>query len=103
MILATGATGNIGRELVRQLDELGVPFRILVRDPARAATLPERAERVMADLSDPATLPPAFAGVDRLFLLTPGIGLDHTRHAVAAAQAAGGRHIVDRKSTRLES
>jgi uncharacterized protein YbjT (DUF2867 family) len=94
MILVTGATGNIGRELVHQLDELGVPFRILVRDPARAATLPERTERVVADLSDSATLPPAFAGVDRLFLLTPGIGLDHTRHAVAAAQSAGVRHIV---------
>ncbi|MFI7129604.1 hypothetical protein ACIBQ1_28165 [Nonomuraea sp. NPDC050153] len=34
------------------------------------------------------------AGVDRLFLLTPGIGLDHTRHAVAAARSAGVRHIV---------
>ncbi|GAA3607209.1 NAD(P)H-binding protein [Nonomuraea rosea] len=56
--------------------------------------MPERAERVVADLSDPATLPPAFAGADRLFLLTPGIGLDHTRHAVAAAQSAGVRHIV---------
>jgi uncharacterized protein YbjT (DUF2867 family) len=94
MLLVTGATGNVGRELVRELDESAIPFRIMVRDPARAATLPERAERVVADLSEPATLPPAFAGVDRLFLLTPGIGLDHTRHAVAAAQSAGVRHIV---------
>ncbi|NJP96072.1 NAD(P)H-binding protein [Nonomuraea sp. FMUSA5-5] len=94
MILVTGATGNIGRELVHELDRLGVPFRVLVRDPARAAALPERAERVVADLNDPATLPPAFAGAGRLFLLTPGIGLDHTRHAVAAARSAGVRHIV---------
>ncbi|MDX3102300.1 NAD(P)H-binding protein [Nonomuraea angiospora] len=94
MILVTGATGNVGRELVRELDETGVPFRVLVRDPARAAALPERAERVVGDLGDPATLPPAFAGADRLFLLTPGIGLDHTRHAVTAARSAGVRHIV---------
>ncbi|MEO3872435.1 NAD(P)H-binding protein [Nonomuraea sp. B12E4] len=92
MILVTGATGNVGRELVRELAEAGVPFRILVRDQGRAAALP--GERVVADLSDPGTLPPAFAGADRLFLLTPGIGLDHTRHAIAAARSAGVGHIV---------
>jgi uncharacterized protein YbjT (DUF2867 family) len=94
MILVTGATGNVGRELARELDAVEAPFRVLVRDPARAAALPVRAERVVADLDDPATLAPAFTGVDRLFLLTPGIGVDHTGHAVAAAQAAGVGHIV---------
>jgi uncharacterized protein YbjT (DUF2867 family) len=94
MILVTGATGNVGRELVRHLDESGAPFRVLVRDPARAAGLPERVERVVADLGDPATLSAAFARADRLFLLTPGIGLDHTRHTIAAARSAGVRHIV---------
>jgi uncharacterized protein YbjT (DUF2867 family) len=94
MILVTGATGNVGRELARELDAVDAPFRVLVRDPARAAALPVRAGRVVADLGDPATLAPAFTGVDRLFLLTPGIGVDHTVHAVAAAQAAGVGHIV---------
>ncbi|MER7794628.1 NAD(P)H-binding protein [Streptomyces sp. NPDC097640] len=94
MLLLTGATGNIGRELVRQLDAQGVEFRILVRDPDRAADLPQRAERVVADLDEPTTLTSAFHGADRLFLLTPGIGTDHTAHAVTAARAAGVRHIV---------
>lgn len=94
MLLITGATGNIGRELVDELDGTGAEIRILVRDPARAAGLPERAERAVGDLDRPETLPPAFDGVDRLFLLTPGIGLDHTAHAVAAAQAAGVQQIV---------
>jgi uncharacterized protein YbjT (DUF2867 family) len=94
MLLVTGATGNIGRELARELDAAGVPFRALVRDPARAAGLPARAERARGDLDDPATLAPAFAGVDRLFLLTPGIGTDHVRNAVAAARAAGVGQIV---------
>lgn len=94
MILVTGATGHIGRELTRELDAKGAKFRILVRDPARAADLPESAERVVADLGDPGSLAPAFAGADRLFLLVPGVGLDFTGHAIAAARAAGVRHLV---------
>jgi uncharacterized protein YbjT (DUF2867 family) len=94
MILITGATGNIGRELVRELDEKCAGYRILVRDPARAAGLPGRGERIVGDLGDPATLIPAFDGADKLFLLTPGIGTEHTANAVAAAKAAGVEHIV---------
>ena len=94
MLLVTGATGNVGRELASELDALGARFGVLVRDPGRAAGLPVSAGRILGDLDDPATLAPAFAGTDKLFLLTPGIGSDHTRHAVAAAQAAGVRHIV---------
>jgi uncharacterized protein YbjT (DUF2867 family) len=94
MLLVTGATGHVGVELARELDAQNAKFRVLVRDPARAAELPERAERVPGDLGQPATLGPAFDGVDRLFLLVTGIGAEHTAHAIAAAQAAGVRHIV---------
>jgi uncharacterized protein YbjT (DUF2867 family) len=94
MILVTGATGNIGRDLVRDLDEKNAEFRILVRDPARATGFPERGEHVVGDLSAPATLVPAFDRADKLFLLTPGIGTEHTAHAVAAAKAARVQHIV---------
>jgi uncharacterized protein YbjT (DUF2867 family) len=94
MLLVTGATGHVGRPLVRELDARGAAFRVLVRDPARAAGLPDRAERLVGDLDAPATLAGALDGVERLFLLVPGTGLDHTEHAVAAAQAAGVRHIV---------
>lgn len=103
MILVTGATGNVGRELVSELDAKGAKFRVLVRDPARAAALPERAQRVIGELCEPATLTPAFDGADRLFLVTPDIGTDHTAYAVAAAQAAGVRHIVHLSSIRVLS
>jgi uncharacterized protein YbjT (DUF2867 family) len=101
MILVTGATGKIGRPLVHELAARDAKLRVLVRDPARAADLPASAERVVADLDRPATLAPAFAGVDRVFLLTPGIGIAHTTHAVAAAQDAGVTHIVHLSSTNV--
>jgi uncharacterized protein YbjT (DUF2867 family) len=94
MILVTGATGNIGRELARELDARGAKFRVLVRDSARAARLPDRAERFVGDLGAPATLRAAFDGVEKLFLLTQGIGADYAAHAVAAARSAGVSHIV---------
>lgn len=94
MLLITGATGNVGSELARELDTAGATFRALVRDLGRAQTLPGRVERVVADLANPATLGPAFEGVTALFLLVPGIALDHTANALAAAAAAGVRHIV---------
>ncbi|HEY3683728.1 MAG TPA: NAD(P)H-binding protein [Streptosporangiaceae bacterium] len=94
MILVTGATGRIGRELVARLDAANAKARVLVRDPARASGLPASAERVRGDLDDPATLTPAFAGADRLFLLTQGIGTGQAANAIAAARAAGVRHIV---------
>ncbi|MEV0736183.1 NAD(P)H-binding protein [Streptomyces sp. NPDC050549] len=103
MILVTGATGNIGRALARELDDRGEKSRLLVRDPARAAGLPpsDRAELVVGDLGDPDTLAPALSGVDRLFLLTQGIGTDHTTTAVAAARAAGVRHLVHLSSAHV--
>jgi uncharacterized protein YbjT (DUF2867 family) len=101
MILVTAATGNIGRELTRELAAQGATLRILVRDPARAAGLPGRAERTVGDLGDPATLTPAFEGVDKLFLLTQGIGTDHTTTAIDAARAAGVRHIVHLSSAHV--
>jgi uncharacterized protein YbjT (DUF2867 family) len=71
MILVTGATGNIGQELVRQLTEANVPVRALVRDASRAGELKEMgAEIAVGDLSNPASLDAALAGVDKAFLLT---------------------------------
>ncbi|MFI0941792.1 NAD(P)H-binding protein [Streptomyces sp. NPDC021020] len=101
MLLVTGATGNIGRELVRQLDAAGDAPRVLVRDAGRAAGLPARAERVVGDFTDPPGLAAAFAGVERAFLLTPGISTATTANAVAAARAAGVRHLVLLSSTNV--
>ncbi|GAB2557402.1 NAD(P)H-binding protein [Nocardia heshunensis] len=94
MLLLTGATGNIGRELTRILDADGVDFRALVRDPDRAKSLPAHAEPILGDLDDDAAVTRAMQGVTALFLLVPGVGLDHTRTALRAAEQAGVQRIV---------
>ena len=72
MILVTGSTGTVGREVVRQLAAEGLPVRALVHTPGRAADLAgPRVEIVAADLEKPQTLDRAFAGVERVFLVSP--------------------------------
>lgn len=67
MILVTGATGNVGGELVAALAARGEPVRALVRDPAPARL--SGAEIVRGDLELPESLTPALDGVRSAFLL----------------------------------
>ncbi len=94
MILVTGATGHVGRALVRELAARSVPFRALVRDAARGEAL--GCDYVVGDLDSPDTLEPAFAGVRRLFLNTPAGPALVARQtaAIAAARRAGVERIV---------
>lgn len=72
MILVTGATGNVGRNVVAQLVDAGEKVRAAARNPERVS-FPEGVEVVRADLDDPSTLPAALEGVDRAFLFpVPG-------------------------------
>jgi uncharacterized protein YbjT (DUF2867 family) len=67
-ILVTGATGNVGRELVAQLRVPGYRVRAMTRNP-EAANLPGDVEVVAGDLSDPDTLDACLDGVDVVFLV----------------------------------
>ncbi|GAA4094383.1 NAD(P)H-binding protein [Nonomuraea soli] len=67
MIAVTGATGNVGRELVNALHAAGEEVLAISRTPA---TFPAGVTHVPADLTRPETLP--LEGVDTLFLLMEG-------------------------------
>ncbi|WP_232629671.1 NAD(P)H-binding protein [Methylobacterium sp. Leaf118] len=96
-ILVTGAAGRLGTIAVQTLREAGLPVVAGTRDPAKLA-LPIETRRV--DFDDPDTLTQAFAGIDRLLLIStdvidqPGRRLTQHRAAVAAAAAAGISHIA---------
>jgi uncharacterized protein YbjT (DUF2867 family) len=70
MFLVSGATGNVGGELVRALAAAGQPVRALTRGAAPAG-LPAGAEAAAADLNRPESLASALRGVSGVFLL-PG-------------------------------
>lgn len=89
MFLVTGATGNVGAEVVAALAEAGEPVRALVRRPD--AALPSGAEAVTGDLNDPASLTDALEGVDGIFLLP---GYHDMPGMLAKARDAGVRRIV---------
>lgn len=101
MLLVTGATGNIGSQLVRELVRRDAPVRALVRDPERAGRTPEAVERCRGDLDDASTLSDAFGGVERMFLLTPGIGTSMAHNALRAAAEAGVQQVVLLSSTNV--
>lgn len=67
-ILVTGATGNVGRQVVCQLPGGGVQVRVLVRSP-ESADLPPSVEVIRGDLTVPTTFDQCLDGVDAAFLL----------------------------------
>ena len=67
-ILVTGATGNVGRQVVSQLLATDARVRALTRNPD-AADLPPGVEVVCGDLTVPEALDGCLDGVDVVFLV----------------------------------
>jgi len=95
-IVVTGATGHLGRLAVEALLERGVPAADVVATGRRTEALADLAELGVvvrtADYDDAASLEAAFAGADRLLLVSGSeVGQRVRQHgnAVAAARAAG--------------
>lgn len=92
-ILITGATGTIGREIVKALTARGLEFETMSSRPGQIIDgKPAR----FGDFSRPETLRQAFHGIDTLFLLQPLAPemAEFGINAVDAAKAAGVKHIV---------
>ncbi len=91
MILVTGATGNIGRALLRELSLGGAAsVRGLTRDAGRVS-FPDGIEAVEGDLGRADSLKGALEGVRSLFLLS---GMGAEAGVIAAARQAGVEHVV---------
>ena len=94
MILITGATGNVGTEVVKALSRRGQPARAFVRKEPEIAL--SGIELVEGDFNKPETFARSLQGVDQLFLLIPSSSEveQQQRNLVEAAKRSGVKHIV---------
>jgi uncharacterized protein YbjT (DUF2867 family) len=105
MLLLTGATGVVGRALLRRLTAAGEPVRCLVRDPRRLGADRVRVQIALGDLADPPSFRNAMRGVKTVVHLAAAIrdqpagsieelnGIA-TWRMVQAAERAGVEHFV---------
>jgi uncharacterized protein YbjT (DUF2867 family) len=93
MILITGATGNVGSEVITALlPAQGGHLRALTRNPD--AVFPDGTHKVVGDLGD-GDLAPVLDSVHAVFLLTDGLNIAaHDHRLITAAQQAGVERIV---------
>lgn len=110
MIAVTGATGHLGRLVIENLLERDVASSeivAVVRNPEKAADLAAQGVKVReADYTEPDTLEAAFAGVDRLLLISSsevGQRFAHHRNAVEAAKKAGVGFLAYTSITRADT
>ena len=100
MFAITGASGQLGRLVIDNLLTKVAPTRIVaaVRRPDKAADLAALGVQVrLADYDRPETLADAFAGVERLLLISSSeVGKRAPQHraVIAAAKRAGVKLIV---------
>jgi uncharacterized protein YbjT (DUF2867 family) len=96
-IAVVGATGNTGRAVVKELKALGEDPIAVVRNPDKAReVLGPDVKTVVAELTDKAALEKAFAGVDRVFVVTghnPGM-VEQQNNVLDAALKAGVKYLV---------
>jgi len=102
--LITGATGDVGARVVRQLVARNIRPRVLVRSAEKAyALFGESAEIRVGDLADAATTRSAMKGVDTLFLVNVGPEIPQRDEAAATvAREQGVRRIVKLSSLDVE-
>ncbi|MEA2154983.1 MAG: hypothetical protein QOE11_1123 [Solirubrobacteraceae bacterium] len=105
MLLLTGATGQVGRAVLRRLTAAGEPVRCLVRDPRRLGADRVRVQIALGDLADPPSFRNAMRGVRTVVHLAAAIRDQPTGsieelngiatwRMVQAAERAGVEHFV---------
>ncbi|GAC1639306.1 MAG: SDR family oxidoreductase [Candidatus Acidiferrum sp.] len=96
MILVTGASGSVGKEVVREMQKTGRAFCATYRSKEEAAKAPVGATTAIADFRDRTSMLSALQGVERVFLVCSPIQelVELEGNAIDACKAAGVKRIV---------
>jgi (4-alkanoyl-5-oxo-2,5-dihydrofuran-3-yl)methyl phosphate reductase len=96
MILVTGATGNIGSQLVKLLIAKGLPVCVITRDEKKVSHLGSGVERVIGDRHDLSIVRKAAQRADKVFMVAILFDKNHEadRLLVEEAKQAGAGQIV---------
>jgi uncharacterized protein YbjT (DUF2867 family) len=94
-ILVTGATGNVGKEVVNLLSNQNCEVYAAVRNPEKARAS-VNINCIEFDFTKPSTFAGAFEGVNKVFLVRPPAiaNIRDIAPALEAAKLAGVEHIV---------
>jgi NAD(P)H dehydrogenase (quinone) len=100
-LVVTGATGHLGRLVVESLLQRGVPAGEIVATGRNVEKIKDFADRgvrtVQADFNDPQSLTAAFAGAQKVLLISGsevGQRIPQHTNAIEAAKAAGVEQII---------
>src|SRR5882724_5129041 len=96
MILITGASGNVGKEVLKQVAATGAKVRAAFQTVTKAAAAPSGVEIATMDYNKPETLQAALKGIERVFLVgppTPNLPALE-RKAIDEIKQSGVRHVV---------
>jgi len=102
--LITGATGEVGSRVVRQLLERHIRPRVLVRSEEKARSLFEdRVDVCVGDLAAPDSMREAIQEADTVFLVNVGPAIpERDKMAAMISKEVGGRKIVKLSSLDVE-
>ena len=96
MILITGASGTVGKAVLREVAKTGTAHRAMYRSKNEADKAPAGTQTVIADFSDRPSLATALHGVESVYLVCSPIPqlVELESNVIDACHAAGVRRIV---------
>ena len=94
MYLVTGATGNVGSEVVKQLLAAGKTVRVFTRDAAKVAHWGGQVEVALGDFISPESFAKAASGIEGIFIMNGALDGGIFRQLIAAAKVQGNPRVV---------
>jgi uncharacterized protein YbjT (DUF2867 family) len=96
MILITGASGNAGGAVLREVLKIGSGARAMYRSKEDSAKVPQGATAVIADFADQQSLSRALEGIDTVYLVCSPVRelVELESNMIDVSHKAGVKHIV---------